>query len=162
MDAVGSIVGWVQDLFVLFAMFTGIFFYAIIRGQRALLSVVLALYIALLLAEKFPYYPSLEAKLSFLTPETSKMTVFAACAALSSLLFERLLSRLLNEFALEGVQKKVILSSLATILVMGYAYHFFPLQHFINPGDQLNAIFEPHDRFFWWLVIPLVGIAFTF
>jgi hydrogenase-4 membrane subunit HyfE len=90
------------------------------------------------------------------------MLFFALFTAFGSILFERLLSRLLDESAIEGIGKKVILSILATALVMSYSYHVLPITNLIDPGARIGALFAPQEYFFWWLLLPLVGIMLVF
>jgi hypothetical protein len=154
--------GLTKELSALLLVFGALFAYAIIRGQRALLSLVFGLYIALLISVEFPYYDKLTTALSFMSEPAIRMTMFAIFTAFGSILFERLLSRLLDETAIEGIGKKVILSALATALIMSYSYHVLPITTLIDPGAKISSIFAPQDYFFWWLLAPLVGIMLIF
>lgn len=162
MDITAVFVGLTKELAVLLIIFGALLAYAVVRGQRALLSLVLGLYIALLISVEFPYYASLTGATSLMSETAIRMFLFAVFTAFGSFLFERLLSRLLDETALEGVGKKVILSILATTLVMSYSYHVLPITDMIDPGAKIGALFAPQEYFFWWLLLPLVGILFVF
>lgn len=162
MDFMSSLLGLARELAVLLVIFGALLAYAVVRGQRALLSLVLGLYIALLISVEFPYYVNIVAATSFMSETGVRMFMFAIFTAFGSFLFERLLSRLLDETALEGIGKKVILSILATTLVMSYSYHVLPITEMIDPGAKIGALFAPQEYFFWWLLLPLVGILFVF
>jgi hypothetical protein len=157
-----SALGLIKELSVLLAAFGALFAYAVVRGQRALLSLVFGLYIALLISLEFPYYEAVTRSMTFVSPSGVKSIFFALFTAFGSILFERLLSRLLDETAIEGVWRKVILSFLATALVLSYSYHVLPLSSLLDPGAKIGALFAPQEYFFWWLLAPLIGIMFVF
>lgn len=156
------LIGFAKELSALLLVFAALFAYAIIRGQRALISLVFGLYIALLISVEFPYYEGALQALSFMSEHAVRMLFFAVFTAFGSILFERLLSRLLDETAIEGIGKKVILALLATALVMSYSYHVLPITNLIDPGARIGALFAPQEYFFWWLILPLVGIMLVF
>ena len=90
------------------------------------------------------------------------MLVFALFTALGTILVEKILSRLLDETAFEGIGKKVILAVLGTVLLMTYSYHVLPITSLIDPGAQIATYFAPQEYFFWWLMLPLIGLFFVF
>lgn len=162
MDIVDTLVAFVKELSVLLLVFGAIFAYAIVRGQRALLSLTLGLYIALLISLKFPYYEKVGGVLSFMSAHAVQITFFAFFAAFGSFLFERLLSRVIDETAIEGIGKKVILSILTTALVLSYGYHVLSITDVVDPGAKISMLFASEGSFFWWLIAPLIGIVFVF
>lgn len=162
MDTTAVLLGLIKELMALLLVFGALFAYGIVRGQRPLLSLLLGLYIALLISVEFPYYEKAFEIFSFTTPTVVRMLLFAVFTGFSSFLFERLLSRLLDETAIEGIGKKAILSLLATTLVMAYSYHVLPITDLIDPGAKIGALFASQQYFFWWLLLPLVGIMFIF
>ena len=158
MDVTSTLVGMGSELSVLFLTFGIIFAYAIVRGQRALISLIFGLYIGLLLSIEFPYYE----KLSFASTATVRVVLFAIFAGFATYMFGRLLSRVIDSFAIEGIVKKIILSLLATTLVLSYCYHVLHVADLINPGAKISALFAVNEYFFWWLLAPLVGIFILF
>ena len=90
------------------------------------------------------------------------MLMFAVFTALGTILFEKILSRLLDETAFEGIWKKLVLAVLGTTLLMAYSYHVLPVTQFIDPGTQIAQVFAPQAYFFWWLILPLLGLFFVF
>lgn len=150
-----------KEFFMLIVVFAALLAYSVIRGNRALISLVLGLYIALLISLKFPYYDALYNLLARGEGTTPIITiiVFAVFTALGVLLFERLLPHDYGDIY-EGIGKKVILAVLATILVMAYSYHVLPVTSIVNPGSAIAAIFSPPEYFFWLLLAPLVGLFF--
>lgn len=162
MDSVGNIIDFVKDLTLLLLVFGGLFAYSLVRGQRALLALILGLYLALLISLEFPYYQQVGKALSFLADHTMRMVLFAFFTAFASFVFERLLSRLFDFNAVESFTKRVILSILATILIMAYSYHVIPVTELIDPGVKVSMLFASDAYFFWWLMLPLVSIMFVF
>lgn len=158
----GVIVGFVKDVTVLLLVFGALFAYSLVRGQRALLSLILGLYIALLISLEFPYYDAVGKALSFLAPHTMQMLLFGFFTAAASFVFERLLSRLFDFNAVESFWRRIVLSVLATALIMAYSYHVLPITDLIDPGAKVGAIFSSDKSFFWWLIAPLVGITVIF
>lgn len=162
MSGMDIIIGFVKELSVLLLVFGALFAYAIVRGQRALLSLTLGLYIALLISLKFPYYEGIGNALSFMSDHAIRISLFAFFAAFGSFLFERLLSRVIDETAIEGIGKKVILSILTTALVLSYSYHVLPITEMMDPGAKIGVLFASPSSFFWWLLAPLIGIVIVF
>ncbi len=162
MDITAVALGFVKDLTLLFIVFGALFAYSLVRGQRSLLSVVLGLYLALLISLEFPYYEKLLQVMTFAKEAVVRITLFAIFTAFTSVIFERILSRLIDESAIEGIRKKVVLSILGTALIMAYCYHVIPITEVIDPGARVGALFAPQEYFFWWLLLPLFGIFFVF
>ena len=158
MDAIPVVLDFVRELIVPLLVFGALFIYSIIRGQRALTSIILSLYVSLLISLEFPYYELLYQKLTFLGKEGINMLMFAIFTALGTILFEKILSRLLDETAFEGIWKKLVLAVLGTTLLMAYSYHVLPVIQFIDPGAEIAKIFAPQAYFFWWLILPLAGL----
>ena len=136
--------------------------YAVLRGNRALICLILGLYIALLISLKFPYYDTLRALLARTDGTASIVTiiVFVIFTALGAILFERLFPRDYRDMY-EGIPKKILLAVLATILVMSYSYHVLPVTSIIDPGSAVSALFAPAQYFFWLMIIPLIGLFFV-
>lgn len=162
MDITDTVIGFVKELSVLLIIFSAIFAYGIVRGQRALLSLTLGLYIALLISLEFPYYARTEKMLSFMSAHTIKIVFFTLFAIFGSFLFGRLLSRVIDATAIEGIGRKVILSILTTALVLAYSYHVLPITELVDPGVKIGSLFASEGSFFWWLLAPLLGIIFLF
>jgi len=162
MDALPAVLDFIRELIVPLLVFGALFVYSIIRGQRALTSIILSLYISLLVSLEFPYYELLYQKLTFASKEGINMVMFAIFTALGTILFEKILSRLLDETAFEGIWKKLVLAILGTTLLMAYSYHVLPVTQFIDPGAQIAQVFAPQSYFFWWLMLPLLGLFFVF
>jgi len=162
MDATAIVVGLVKDLTILFLVCGALFAYAIVRGQRALLSLILGLYIALLISVEFPYYEQVGKALSFMPDHTMRMVLFGFFTAFGSFVFERLLSRLFDFNAVESMWRRMVLAILGTALVMAYSYHVLPVTDLIDPGAKVGALFASENLFFWWLLAPLIGIMFIF
>jgi hypothetical protein len=133
-----------------------------LRGQRALLALTFGLYLALLLSLEFPYYESISHAAAFLELHTLKLIFFALFVLFGTILFGRLLSRVIDVMAIEGIGRKVVLSVLTSALVLAYCYHVLQIADMINPGSGANMLFASHDSFFWWLLAPLIGVFLLF
>ncbi len=157
-----SILSLGKEFLVLLIVFAALLAYAIIRGKRALMSLILGLYGALLISLKFPYYDAIynhtarEGK----TVSIITIVIFALFTVLGTILFERLLFDDYEGSKFEGLPKKVILAILGTILVLAFSYHVLPVTTLVNPGSAISTIFSPPQYFFWFLVIPLIGLFF--
>lgn len=162
MDIVETLVASLRDASVLLIVFGAVLAFGILRGQRSLLALTFGLYLALLLSLEFPYYEAISRSASFLELRTQKLVFFALFAVFGTILFSRLLSRVIDVMAIEGITRKVILSLLTTALVLSYCYHVLNIADMINPGSNANILFASHDSFFWWLLAPLMGIFILF
>lgn len=157
---IGHIVTLLQESLVFILVFLALLGYAMVRGRRALVSLILGLYLALLVSLTFPFQEELA---SFAGDNEQTHTflligIFVLAAALGTLLFEKLLYQDYFESAFESFPKKLLLAFLASALVMSYSYHVLPLTNFFDPGAPASMLFGPAEYFFWWLIIPLVGL----
>ncbi len=157
----GSIVAYIQSALVPLITFVVLLMFTMVRGRRAIISLILGLYFALLLSLKFPYYAKFNGVLgNMLSESTISILVFVLFVLLSSLLMNRLLFYRIDEGAFQSFPKKILLALMATILVMTYSYHVLPITNLVNPGEPASMLFSPNGYFFWWLVLPLVGLFF--
>jgi len=155
-----SVLGLVREFLVLILVFGALLAYAVVRGKRALISLILGLYVALLISLKFPYY-----EVVFnLVERTGKsdtiftILIFAVFTGIAALLFERLTADEYEESAFEGLTKKAAAAVLGTVLIMAYSYHVLPITTLFDPGVTVNTLFAPEEYFFWLLVVPLMGL----
>ncbi len=159
----GTIIGYIQSALVPLLTFVALLLFSIVRGRRAITSLILGLYFALLISLKFPYYAQIYGVAGKAVSETVlSIIVFAVFTTIFSLLMDRLLFYRIDESAFEGFWKKILLALFATILVMAYSYHVLPITSLIDPGFPANLLFAPQEYFFWWLVVPLVGLFFLY
>ncbi len=158
----GAIVGYIQSALVPLLIFVALLLFTMIRGRRAITSLILGLYFALLISIKFPYYAWVYDTLGFLNETTISIILFAIFTTFFSMLMDRLLFYRVDESAFEGSGKKAILALLATILVLIYSYHVLPITGLIDPGLPASTLFGPEEYFFWWLVGPLAVLFFLY
>lgn len=157
------LLSYAKEFLVLILVFGALLAYAIVRGRRALVALILGLYLALLISLKFPYYETLY-NLTGRTGNTVSIltiVIFAIFTGIGALLFERLLWRDYEESAFESISKKVILAVLGAILVMAYSYHVLPITNIFDPGSAISTLFGPPQYFFWLMIIPLLGLFFV-
>jgi len=138
----------------------GIFIvYGMAKGRYALINAIFALYTALLISIKFPYYT----KLGSGDPEggaVAKILLFIAIVIASIMLFRRHIPGDDYEPAFQNLGKKILLASMATILVMIFSFHALPVTEIITPGTPIQSLFASEQNFFWWLILPLFVLFF--
>lgn len=160
MPDVASVVALIRELAVILALFGALLMYAFMRGRRAVMCLILGLYIALLISLTFPYNDALVAFVAQVGAgaNIAAIIVFAFFALLGSMLFNRLLEDEYDMSAFEDIAKKVLLAALGTILLIAFSYHVLPISGMIDPDGVLSAFFAPESHFFWLLIIPLIGL----
>jgi hypothetical protein len=158
---VGMIIGLIQESLFMILVFVGFLLFSMFRGVQAIVNLILGLYLALLISLKFPYYTYVLSETRDAASDAAIMIlIFATFTILATILFGRIMTTDFEEAAFQSFSKKVIFSILATILVMAYSYHALPVTDIITPGSPIQTLFEPASHFFWWLMVPLVGIFF--
>jgi hypothetical protein len=154
-----TIVGVVQESLFMILVFLALLVFAMIRGRHALVNLILGLYLAFLAFLKFPYFDKLLGSAS--NNALALVLIFAVFTTLTTILLGKLMATDPDEPAFEKFNKKVILSILGAILIMAYSYHALPVTDIITPGSPIQSLFAPEQNFFWWLLLPLVGLYFT-
>lgn len=158
----GLLIDYLQSALTPLLILIALLFFAMIRGRRSITSLILGLYFALLISLKFPYYDALSATFgSFLNSAAVSIIVFAIFTAIFTVLMDRLLFYRVDEGAFQSFGKKLLLAIMATILVMLYSYHVLPITNLVNPGLPASILFAPQEYFFWWLIVPLIGLFFV-
>lgn len=135
---------------------------ALAKGRQAIINVIASLYLALLLSIQFPYYDKL---FSFAHSPGSlsllKLGSFLTFTVFALLLFIRIMPSEFRETKFESFGKKLILSLVATCLVMVYSFAVLPVGEFLSPNTPLQTLFGQEAWFFWWLLAPLVVLFFV-
>lgn len=129
--------------------------YGMAKGRYALINIIFALYLALLISIEFPYYANIGSG----DPEggaVAKIILFLAIVIAGILLFRRHIPGDDYEPAFQGFGMKILLASMATILVMIFSFHALPVTEIITPGTPIQSLFAPEEHFFWWLMLPIV------
>jgi hypothetical protein len=144
---------------IVFSAFLG---YSMIRGKQSLINLILGLYLALLISLKFPYYDVILGRTEGdgLGDSIIMIALFAAFTLGGTFLFSRLMPRDFDESAFRGFGKKILFAAMGSVLVMAYSYHVLPITDLITPGSPIQSLFGPESNFFWWLLVPLVGLFF--
>lgn len=155
MDYVG-LIGYAKSALVPLLTLGALLLFSMVCGRRAVTSLILGLYFALLISLKFPYYEEVHGIVGFVSETILSILLFAVFTTFCALLMDRLLFYRIDEAAFEGFGKKVVLAVLGTALIMAYSYHVLPVTSIIDPGASAQMLFAPEEYFFWWLVGPLV------
>jgi hypothetical protein len=148
-------IGFIQEFAYMLIVFSIFFALAMWRGRYFLINIILSLYIAFLILLTFPFFDSLLTDGQPTENAIIKIILFVATAGLVSRLFRRHIPGDDYEKMFGGLWKKVLLSALATILIMIFSYHALPVTELIHPGTPIQALFAPQEYFFWWLILPL-------
>lgn len=157
----GTIFGVLQESLFLIAVFLLLLIFAMARGMQAIINLILGLYLALLLSLEFPYMDM------FLSGDNKKsnavimLIIFALFTTAGVFLFKRLMPTDYREPPFTGIGKKLLYALLGTILIMAYSYNALPVTELITPGSPIQSLFAPQERFFWWLIIPILGLFFV-
>ncbi len=137
--------------------FSVFFSYTILKGRYALINVILGLYLALLISLKFPYYDLLTEG-SGQTAAIIKILIFIAFIIVGAMLFRRHIPGDDYEPAFYKLWKKILLATMATVLVMIFSFHALPVTEIITPGSPIQSLFAPQANFFWWLILPIIAL----
>jgi hypothetical protein len=145
-------------LILVFSVFMAI---AIMKGRYAIINIIFALYLALLVSLKFPYFGFFLNAGSPSSNAVVMIIIFSIFTVFGIMLFRRHIPGDDYESAFQHFWTKVLLASMATILVMAYSYQALPVTELFTPGSPIQSLFGPSDNFFWWLVLPLITLFFV-
>ncbi len=159
MDTDGLILLFKESLFMV-VTFSVFLFYAMAKGRYALINVIFALYLALLISIKFPYYDQIMTGGGDSTA-IAKILIFLGFVLVGIFLLRRHIPGDDYEPAFQGFWKKILLALMSTVLVMIFSYHALPVTEIITPGSPIQALFAPQENFFWWLILPLIALFFV-
>jgi steroid 5-alpha reductase family enzyme len=157
----GALATLIHELLYLLIVFGVFFSIALMKGRYAIVNIIFALYLALLVSLKFPYF---DLFLNAGSPKSNAVVmvvIFSVFTILGIMLFRRHIPGDDYEFTFEHFFMKVLLAAMATILVMAYSYQALPVTELITPGSPLERLFAPEENFFWWLALPLIVLFFV-
>jgi len=157
-----GVISIVQESLYLILVFGVFLTYAMFRGRQSLINLILGLYFALLISLEFPYYETILGGVASerFSDSIIMILIFAVFTIGATFFFTRLMPREYDEGAFEGFGKKFLLALLASILVMAYSYNVLPITELITPGSPIQMLFGPESHFFWWLLLPFIGLMF--
>lgn len=155
-----SIVSLLKESIFLLSVFGVLLLYAMAKGRYALINVILALYLALLISIKFPYYNEVTQGEGD-GNAIEKILIFLAFVVAGTMLFRRHIPGDDYEPAFHRFWKKILLAAMGTILVMIFSFHALPVTDIITPGTPIQSLFAPAENFFWWLILPLIVLFFV-
>lgn len=151
------ILGLLQELFYILAVFGFFLGWAIVRGRQSLINIMFGLYFALLISIEFPYYDTfLPNGASTHTLAVGKLVIFAIFTLIATILVARVMPDEFREKKFESFHKKILLAAGVTVLIMIYSFHVLPVTEFLTPGTPIQSLFAPDQFFFWWLLLPLI------
>lgn len=160
MDTQG-IVTLIHESVFLIAVFSFFLAIALLKGRYAIVNIIFALYLALIVSLKFPYFSFFLNGTSHASDAVVMIVIFAFFTIVGIFLFRRHIPGDDYEGAFQHFKKKLLLAIMATVLVMAYSYHALPVTDLITPGSPIQALFGPEQHFFWWLILPIIGLFFV-
>lgn len=157
-----SVIGIIQESLYLILVFGAFIMYAVVRGKQSLINLILGLYFALLISLEFPYYDTIlkNAGSNKFSDSVVMIVVFLLFTIAATFFFSRLMPRDFDDSAFSEFPKKLLFALFASILVMAYSYHVLPVTDIITPGSPIQTLFGSSSSFFWWLLVPMVGLFF--
>lgn len=155
-----SLMTIIQESLYLILVFSIFLSIALMKGRYAIINIIFALYLALLIALKFPYFDFFLNAGSPSSNAVVMIVIFSIFTIFGIFLFRKHIPGDDYESAFQHFGKKLLLATMATILVMAYSYHALPVTDLITPGSPIHALFAPEQNFFWWLVAPLITLLF--
>lgn len=159
MDTV-SITSLIHEFLYLILVFSVFIAIALMKGRYAIVNIIFALYLALLVALKFPYFDFFLNAGSPSSNAVVMIVIFIVFTVLGIMLFRRHIPGDDYESAFQHFWTKLLLAGMATILVMAYSYQALPVTELFTPGSPIQSLFGPEDNFFWWLILPLITLFF--
>lgn len=154
-----EVVGFIKESAFMLSTFGVLLLYGMAKGRYSLVNVILALYLAFLVTLKFPYYASLGSG-DAEGGAIAKILIFLVLTIVGMMLFRRLIPGDDYETAFSGLWRKILLASVATVLVMIFSFHALPVTEIITPGTPIQELFASSEKFFWWLMLPLAVLFF--
>lgn len=142
------------------SVFSVFLIYAMAKGKYALINVIFALYLALLVSIKFPYFESITGA-GGQSSAMTKIIIFVGFIIAGTMLFRRHIPGDDYEPAFHKLSTKILLALMATILVMAYSFHALPVTEILTPSTPIQHLFAPEQNFFWWLILPLATLFFV-
>ncbi len=154
-----DVVTFLKESIFTVTVFSVFLVYAMVKGRYAIINAIFALYLALLISVEFPYYRNLMQGGE--SGAVLKISIFIGFVIVGIMLFRRHIPGDDFESAFQGLWKKILLATMATILVMAFSFHALPVTEVITPSSPIQELFAPKENFFWWLLIPLVTLFFV-
>lgn len=147
------------DGVIILCLFGALLLYGLRYGKRRILTLTLSLYVALLVYMHFPYELDIFAGSAF-------QSLFAGSAVFggfTAFVYLTIARSVHAEFPYNRVKRYTeagVLSACAAGLLLAFSYHVLPVSTLYDFNPQIDTFFASSKLFFWWLVIPLVGLFF--
>jgi hypothetical protein len=147
------------DIIAALVIFAVLFLFGLQSGKRRLVALILSFYLALPLFVAFPYT---ERVIDAAGIEKTGSVAALVYLALAVVIYGLLLGRLTTvEPAMSKARKWLeigILSAITVPFLFALGFHSIPVSSEYAFSSQVTGIFEPVALFFWWLLLPLVGL----
>ncbi len=155
-----SLVSILQESLYLILVFSIFLSIALMKGRYAIINIIFSLYLALVISLKFPYYDYFLNAGSPSSKAVVMIVIFSIFTLFGIFLFRKHIPGDDYESAFQHFGKKLLLATMATVLVMAYSYQALPVTELITPGSPIQSLFGPSENFFWWLILPLIALLF--
>jgi hypothetical protein len=148
---------WLYESLYFLVVFGICLVIAIAKGRQALITLIIALFLALLLAREFPYYGAIDAVSGdLMNAAVAKVIVFVILTIGTWWLCARIMPSEFRETKFESFGKKIVLALTATCLIMVFSVTVLAIDTLVETGTPLQLLFGNEQWLFWWLVSPLI------
>lgn len=145
------------DIAVLCVVFVFFFVYALYFGKNRIISFLLAFYPAIFLYNQFPFIKSLtvlEGKLLLL----NQVAIFLLFLIPLDIIVGKYIFS--NSMGGGGHYARIAGYALGgVIIVLLFSYTVISLDAVYNFSSQIDSLFTPHGKAFWWSLAP-IGLLF--
>jgi hypothetical protein len=151
--ALDYVIAFGTDFFAFIIVAGAIATLAFYFGRDRLVSLIAAIYSAIVLYRAFPYGSMLPADNAYVQIGMFVGFVLISLIAFSGLSF--FLARSTSSFF-----GTAVLSAVTAGLILSVSIHVLPVQTLYSFSAPTLALFASPEMFFWWLVAPLAGLFF--
>lgn len=137
-----------------------LFAFTLRYGASRIIALILSIYVGLLVYLHFPYTERL---LLFKGSDFNVLLSNAIIYIGFVLLIYIAINRLIWADDSEGGKRflqALVLSFSASALLLAFAYNILPIASFYPIEPTIERFFSSTQFFFWWLILPLIGILF--
>jgi hypothetical protein len=146
----------ISDFLIIVILIAVLVLFSRYVGRGPFIGLMFSLYGAYAIYAAFPYMDYLPS-----APAITAVSVHIGLYLLLVIVFYLILRRIVvSDFLYIGSIGLIVLSFLATGMLLALAYHVFDLTTVYHFTPALDLLFAAKTYFFWWLFAPAVGLFF--
>ncbi len=149
-----TILHLISELALALGIFGGALLYATIRGRQTTINAVFGIYFGILLTLQFSATGLLDT-LTGTGLTIATCVLFIALTVAGTYITAHLMPDEFREGKFEGLGKKLLAATSATLLLLVACFHVIPVTELIPTGTPIQTVFAPAEWVFWWLIGPL-------